>query len=494
MPTESSASDRVLELAEEFVARHRRGERPRVEEYARRHPDLADEIRQVFPALAMMENIAPTDGPSLDGSGSSAPPGGGVKGVLGDFRLIREVGRGGMGVVYEAEQVSLGRFVALKVLPVRMTADARQRQRFEREARAAARLHHTNIVPVFGVGEHDGVPFYVMQFIPGQGLDAVIAELRAGDGSTPERPASLAARAMETGVFAPPAVPDRIDAPGADTGVVAETARVGLSSESAARLASGRQAFWASAARVGVQVAGALEYAHRQGVLHRDVKPSNLLLDAHGTAWVTDFGLAKAEGQPDLTHTGDLLGTLRYMPPEAFDGRYDARSDVYALGLTLFELLALRPAFDERDRNRMVRRVMTGDPPRLRKHRPDAPRDLVTVVEKAIERDPGRRYQSAGALADDLQRYLDGRPITARRATELQRAWMWALRRPAIAWLVAASVFFLLAGSVVSAVFAVRADGFAHDADLREREANAALGVARAEEAKAVAARDDARR
>ncbi|HET6575608.1 MAG TPA: protein kinase, partial [Fimbriiglobus sp.] len=288
-------------------------------------------------------------------------------------------------------------------------------------------------------------------------------------------------------------VPDRTNASGADTGVVAETARFGLSSESAARLASGRQAFWASAARVGVQVAGALEYAHRQGVLHRDVKPSNLLLDAHGTAWVTDFGLAKAEGQPELTHTGDLLGTLRYMPPEAFEGRYDARSDVYALGLTLFELLALRPAFDERDRNRMVRRVMTGDPPRLRKHRPDAPRDLVTVVEKAIERDPGRRYQSAGTLADDLQRYLDGRPITARRATELQRAWMWALRRPAIAGLVAASVFFLLAGSIVSAVFAVRADGFARDADLREREAKAALGVARTEEAKAVAARDDAR-
>src|SRR5262249_20603867 len=187
--------------------------------------------------------------------------------------------------------------------------------------------------------------------------------------------------------------------------------------------------------------------------------------------WVTDFGLAKADDSDNLTHTGDLLGTLRYMSPEAFEGRADARSDVYGLGLTLFELVALRPAYEERDRRRLIKQVTAGDPPRLRKRRPDAPRDLVTIVEKAPDKDPARRYQSAGALADDLQRFLDGRPITARRATELEKLWMWARRRPAIAGLVAALSLCLLAGSVVSTVFAVRADGFARAAALRENEA-----------------------
>jgi WD40 repeat protein/tetratricopeptide (TPR) repeat protein len=244
-------------------------------------------------------------------------------------------------------------------------------------------------------------------------------------------------------------------------------------------------------ARIGVQVAGALAYAHKQGVLHRDIKPANLLLDLDGIVWVTDFGLAKADDSDDLTNTGDLLGTLRYMSPEAFEGRCDARSDVYGLGLTLFELVALRPAYEERDRNKLVKQVTTGDPPRLRKLRKDAPRDLVTVVEKATEKDPARRYQSAAALADDLQRFLDGRPITARRATELERLWMWARRRPATAGLIAALFLCLLAGSVISTVFAVRADGFARDAELREKDATSARDAARRNAADAEKARDD---
>src|SRR5262249_62425038 len=152
--------------------------------------------------------------------------------------------------------------------------------------------------------------------------------------------------------------------------------------------------------------------------------------DLGGIGWVTGCGLAKADDSDNLTLTGDLLGTLRYMSPEAFEGRADARSDVYGLGLTLFELVALRPAYEERDRHKLIKHITAGDPPRLRKLRGDAPRDLVTIVEKATDKDPARRYQSAGALADDLQRFLDGRPITARRATELERLWVWA-RPPA---------------------------------------------------------------
>lgn len=152
-------------------------------------------------------------------------------------------------------------------------------------------------------------------------------------------------------------------------------------------------------ARIGVQAASALQYAHGQGIVHRDVKPSNLLLDAHGSIWVTDFGLAKATDQQDLTHTGDVLGTLRYMAPEQFDGRADARSDVYSLGLTLYELLAMRPAFDETDRFRLVRQVTHGTPPKMRMVDPSIPRDLETIVHKAIDRDASHRYQTAKELA-----------------------------------------------------------------------------------------------
>ena len=191
MSTSESRSAVVLELAEEFLERYRKGERPAIKDYTDRNPELAGEIREVFPAMAMMENIAIRDD-SLAGEETDATCG--VEATtallpeqLGDYRIIREIGHGGMGVVYEAEQVSLGRHVALKVLPPQMVRDRKQQQRFEREARAAAKLHHTNIVPVFGVGEHEGNAYYVMQYIQGQGLDAVIEELErmrsGGSGS-----------------------------------------------------------------------------------------------------------------------------------------------------------------------------------------------------------------------------------------------------------------------------------------------------------------------
>src|SRR5262249_6532876 len=179
-------------------------------------------------------------------------------------------------------------------------------------------------------------------------------------------------------------------------------------------------------------------YAHRRGTLHRDIKPSNLLLDGQGTVWVADFGLAKAADSDDLTHTGDIVGTLRYMAPERFEGRCDARSDVYALGLTLYELLAGRPAFDGSDRSGRTRQVMQEEPPRLRALDPTIPRDLETVVRKAIDREPARRYAEAGALAEDLRRFVEGRPIRARRTSPLEHAWRGCRRDPAGGALVAA--------------------------------------------------------
>lgn len=525
MAQSSDDRDELLnQLADEFAARQRAGERPRLDEYCERHPSLAADIQSLFPAIVELERVKADAGPELAVATVNPPP----VSELGDFRLLREVGRGGMGVVYEAEQVSLGRRVAIKLLPASVFRDPTKRRRFEREAKAAARLHHTNIVPVHGFGEHDGTPYYVMQFIPGLGLDAVIDELArlpdSGAAPRSSRPQSsqgdelneALARSLLgpvgplTGGWSRPADgdptltsagsatpdPGPLSRPTRDQSASLSSSGVHLPGQSGAGVggsAAKKTTYWESVARIGVQVAGALAYAHKLGVQHRDIKPANLLLDLDGIVWVTDFGLAKADDSDNLTHTGDLLGTLRYMPPEAFEGRSDARSDIYSLGLTLFELVALRPAYEERDRIKLIKQVTTGDPPPLRKLRNDAPRDLVTIVEKATERDSARRYQSAGALADDLQRFLDGRPITARRATELERLWMWARRRPATAGLVAALFLCMLAGAVVSTVFAVRADGFAREAESRATDATVARDDARRNAEDAEKARDSAR-
>jgi serine/threonine protein kinase/tetratricopeptide (TPR) repeat protein len=439
---------RLGELAEEFVDRRQRGERPTVEEYAERYPDLADQIRAFFPALLVVEDLKPgrhdLTASFLDGAG---PGHGSVPERLGDYRVIREIGRGGMGVVYEAEQESLGRRVALKVLASSAIIDPKRVARFHREAKSAARLHHTNIVPVFGVGESDGVHYYVMQFIAGAGLDAVLDDVRrlrvggSGGAAAGSADLSMAARSL-LGDPSPPPASDSETSAAASSPAAPGTSVLSAASE------PGRS-YARSVAHVGMQVAEALEYAHEQGVLHRDIKPSNVLLDAHGIAWVTDFGLAKASADDDLTHTGDIVGTIRYMAPERFHGGCDARSDVYALGLTLYELLAGRPAFEATDRNALIRQVSQVEPTRLRRLDPSLPRDLETIVHKAIEKDPNHRYPTAGALADDLRCYLDDRPIRARRATAVERAWRWSRRNRATAALAATAVASIGIAAVV---------------------------------------------
>ena len=259
---------------------------------------------------------------------------------LGDYRILREIGRGGMGVVYEAEQESLGRRVALKVLSASSLLDAKQVRRFEREAKAAARLHHTNIVPVFGVGRQDGHHYFVMQFIAGLGLDLVLDDLRrlrarsSRRSPRPSQPESPGSRRPTWRARCSPVGSMRTGRPGdrfRDRAVWRRASRRERHQPSGSRRSCpahpelsassdpDRQ-FYRSVARIGVQVAEALEYANRQGILHRDIKPSNLLLDNHGNVWVADFGLAKTADADDLTHTGDILGTIRYMAPERFSG------------------------------------------------------------------------------------------------------------------------------------------------------------------------------
>jgi serine/threonine protein kinase/WD40 repeat protein len=461
MPSSSADRNPVERLAEEFAERFRNGERPSLTEYTERYPDLADDIRELFPALVVMERLKPAPADATSPPGPTAPGGAPLR-SLGDYRILRKIGWGGMGVVYEAEQESLGRHVALKVLPAQAVVNPTYLERFCREARAAARLHHTNIVPVFGVGEVDGVHYYAMQYIAGEALDRVLRDLRrlrrhdAGD-TTEARPSTGSACAglaasLASGRFAAPpaaAAPPDLTSDGPSGSARAEGSSGALSAEPSG-------GYYRSVARVGVQVADALAYAHRQGVLHRDVKPSNLLLEAQGTVWVADFGLAKADGSDDLTHTGDVVGTVRYMAPERFDGHSLPQSDVYSLGLTLYELLVLRPAFDDSNRARLIERVLHELPPRPRKLDPRVPRDLETVVLKCLAKDPAERYATAEALAEDLRRFLAYRPIRARRTPWYEHGWRWARRNPAVATLLLAVLGLLAAVAGVSTVAAVQ--------------------------------------
>jgi serine/threonine protein kinase/WD40 repeat protein len=482
MPSSDSSRDALLEqLAEEFVERHRRGEHPALADYADRHPDLAAEIHELFPALVKIEHLKPVAG---DLTGAFAPASGPADGHtperLGEYRILRQVGSGGMGLVYEAEQESLGRHVALKVLPRQALLKGTYLERFRREAKAAARLHHTNIVPVFGVGEEGGAHYYAMQLIRGEGLDRVLDDLRRlraapGAAIAAALPSEASvAHSLLTGRFAAPAAApaeEPVASPAASAATAAEGAR-----GSGALSAGGPEAeYYRGIARVGLQVADALAYAHRQGILHRDIKPSNLLLDQQGTVWITDFGLAKAEGTDDLTQAGDIVGTIRYMAPERFDGRSVPQSDVYSLGLTLYELLTLRPAFDDTNKGRLIEKVLHEPPAPPRRLDARVPRDLETIVLKCLAKEPAERYATAEVLAEDLRRFLADRPIKARRTPWHERTWRWCRRNPAVACLLAAVALLLSLVAIGSTVAALQLRSEVQRADSAQQEALAKL-------------------
>ncbi len=500
-------------LAAEFVDRHRRGEHPTVAEYAEANPQLAAEIQDLFPTILAMERL------KTHKDTGSAPRlnllGPGPNERLGDYILLREIGRGGMGIVYEAEQESLGRRVALKVLPRQSFDEEKKLKRFQQEAQTAARLHHTNIVPIFGVGEQDGFHYYVMQFIPGLGLDTVLKAMRRGDTGASAYTANLsqngsdsttllpaqAVHALRTGHFrgrqeapssaatvaasSPQATPaaespaPTADADGGDTSTARDTETASASQTDGPGAGTSNRSYWRSVVKIGIQVADAMQYAHGQGTLHRDIKPANLILDAHGVVWVTDFGLARVMEQAHLTRSGDVVGTLQYMAPEQFRGEYDARSDIYCLGLTLYELLTLQPAHADASRSALIHKVTHGTPTPPRKLRPGIPEDLEIIVLKAIAREASHRYQTAAELAEDLRNFLEDRPIKARRTTALEHAWRWCRRNKAVATLSLVAVVLVMATTVVGYVGWVKTESAyqkeAHSA--KRAEANLKLSL-----------------
>jgi serine/threonine protein kinase len=417
---------RLLRAAQDYLGELEAGRRPERAAFLARFPDLARELAPYLDALDMVQSAATAvQRPEGRSAASEALP----QEPLGDFHIVREIGRGGMGVVYEAVQLSLGRRVALKVLPFATSLDGKQLQRFKNEAQAAAQLHHSNIVPVYAVGCERGVHYYAMQLIEGHNLADLITQLRR------ERSAST-----------PP-------------GELGQAAAHGVVTPAAALLSTQRASrspgFYRTAVRLILQAAGALEHAHEFGVIHRDVKPANLLVDQRGTVWVTDFGLAQFHTSVALTRSGDLLGTLRYMSPEQAAGHNavpDVRTDVYALGATLYELLTLRPLFEGTEHARLLADVLHNEPAPPRAVDPALPAELETIVLKAVSKSPADRYATARAFADDLQRFLDNRPILARRPTLSQRARKWAQRHPALVGTCAVLLVLVALGSLVGAV------------------------------------------
>ncbi len=493
-----SGRDPVEQLAEEFQARLRRGERPGLEEYVARCPERADDIRELFPPLVEMEQLKPvvqapasTPEPRADEDRPAARTLPSHPERLGDYQILRVIGEGGMGVVYEAEHESLKNRVALKVMHPRFRADPTYLRRFHTEARSAARLHHTNIVPVFDYGQQDGICYYAMPLIAGVGLHQVLEDVRhlralngpmdepaaTGQGrqsATEPVPETLRAvtEGLLTGRFAAqPPTPTGTELPpslAVDTGsrdatggneapkavVIPATSGSDSRTESHTIAGQSESVYHKEIARLAGQVADALDYAHRQGVVHRDIKPSNLLLDAGGNVWVTDFGLAKFVEGDDLSQSHDLVGTLRFMAPERFHGVTDRRGDIYAVGATLYEMLALRPAFAERDQIQLIDQITHQPPAPLRHLDRRIPRDMETIVQKALAKEPKDRFATAGELRDELRRFLENRPIRSRPVGPAEQFSRWCKRNPGLAAanIAAAVLTTLLAiGSTIAA-------------------------------------------
>ena len=468
-------------LATEFVARWRHGEFPSVEEYVTRYPELAEELQSMLPTILALEKLKIDATRNADGRVSLA---GSKLDQLGDFRIVRELGRGGMGIVYEAEQLSLSRRVALKVLPRQSLIEPRYLQRFEREAQTAAGLHHTNIVQVFGVGHQDGFHYYVMQLIEGVSLDRVIDSLRNNPSYRHYEVQQLVKKLSEAQSNKDhQSLANTASIRGDDTGpsnVTEQASHDGepIDADHDNKLTTSPKLFWNNVAQIGIQVAGALQYAHTKGTLHRDIKPANLVIDAQGVCWVADFGLAKALENADVSQTGDLIGTLAYMAPEQFNGSSDHRSDIYSLGLTLYELMTGRPAFQDTDNAKLLNKIVNSEAVPPRQISADVPRDLETIVLKAISTDPQRRYQSAADLEADLHCFLEDRPIAARRVSLAEQFWRWCRRNPTVAALtVVASLLLLTVASMASFGFAQTRRALAGERKQRER-AEAASEVA----------------
>lgn len=431
----ASCNSPIVAAVKRYMAMIESGTDPTPDQFCLEYPDIADELKQCLAGLVLVENGFGRERPADVPNSIPIPMSfdADIPAALGDFRIVRELGRGGMGIVYEALQLSLGRRVALKVLSFAGGLDTIRLQRFRNEAQAAAQLHHTHIVPVYAVGVDRGVHYYAMQLIDGRSLAQVIdsARLAKQTKTTKEQKSS-------------------------DTKSNSSTLETkNLDATQSINSRSGRNRYFKNAARMMVQAASALAHAHLYGVVHRDIKPANLMLDPIGNIWITDFGLAQIQSDSNLTRSGDMLGTLRYMSPEQSSGGktpMDHRTDIYSLGITFYELLTLRPAISGTGYQEIVNQIADEDPISPRGIDPSIPFELEIIMRKAIAKNPVDRYETAELMAEDLQRWLDDKPILARPPTVLQRFAKWRRRHSSL--VAVAMIFATLAalGLVVTTI------------------------------------------
>lgn len=455
---EDSKEELLGRLASEFSNRSARGEKPSIDEYVSQFPQIADLIRDLFPALQALQ----TEFERRQSRASRS-----AEMIIGDFTVVREIGRGGMGIVYEAIQRSAYRAVALKILPHAASIDPRRLKRFQNEVRAIATLDHPHIVAIHSVGEEDGIHYYAMQLVRGTSLAKVIQQLRpsAQELTIPaslDRSEKLDYLQEAEITQDEPRDLDHFDeslsqaAPASD-----EIGRSTFSSNPDDSLclhdtwhfpaAYGSSRYFEIVAQMIADVAGALEHAHQHGIVHRDIKPANLLVTTDGVIRVTDFGVARIVDEQTLSMSNELVGTLRYMAPEQAIGvgAVDHRADVYSLGATLFELLTLQPIFTTEDRLQLLHQIANIEPVLPKNVDRRVPTDLQTIALKAMRKDPANRYPSALELQQDLQRFLEHRPIHAVPPVLLDHLRKTVLRYP---WMSGLILVFVLSSFALTAL------------------------------------------
>jgi serine/threonine protein kinase/WD40 repeat protein len=450
----------VDELLTEYMALLRAGKCPDIEDFCRRPGTDAAILKPLLVTATSLEQTRQRIDSQSQQSTINTRRRDLPHHQLGDFRLLREAGRGGMGIVYEAVEITLQRRVALKILDARNASSPVWLKRFQLEARAAALLHHTNIVPVFSVGECENIHYYVMPFIDGDPLSKVLSTLRekSADSETRQilgtdlqsRKANSPDVAVDSNVHR-----SQISEPTLNTTATAELPSTTAARSMSQRFTATKQkepAYFRRVATICLQVAEAMDHAYQQGVLHRDIKPGNLILAFDGTVWVTDFGLARMTDSDDLTNTGEILGTLRYLAPERLRGQHTVQGDIYGLGVTMYELLTLQTAFAASERPELLRRVMEETPESPRRIDPSIPRDLETIVTRSIAKEVLHRYQLPSELVTDLRMFLEDRPILSRRISTAEIVWRWCRKNPGVATLlstVAALLIVIAVGAVL---------------------------------------------
>ncbi len=379
----SGGRDRLEEIASIYVEKLRQGQKIGIDEFVRQYPGIEAQLREFLPLVSAMEGWKLQR--EFKSIHHSLPEKFEIT-QLGEFKIIREIARGGMGVVFEAEQPSLNRRVAVKLLPWQFPKKSTWSEQFRSEARLAARLQHAQIVPVYSFGEQDSRFFYAMQLIDGVGLDKLITGWSTGHGQV--------CIDELIGEFHPRLKP--------------------VGSKVSTRLL--RHDSWPQLAKIATQIVSALRYAHKQGTLHRDIKPGNLLIDRQGKVWITDFGLAMGQETMLTDQSAPLSGTLRYMSPEQLNRGGDVRSDLYAFGATLYELCTLKPAFTGATRLELMKQIEEGVYRDPRSVNPNIPVTLEKIIKKCLKRDPNERYQNADQLYADLLRFLNRESIASEKS------------------------------------------------------------------------------